>query len=273
MSLADSPADSASAACLVILDCWRGMTRTDGERAVPEETAVALTYDRSSYAVMMATPNDLEDLGIGFSLSEGVIRTTTELQEIELVSGEGGIEVRMSLQPRARAALNRRRRYLAGPTGCGLCGIESLAEAMRQPRIVRSSLHVSAEQIAAAMAAVPQHQTLNHKTRAVHAAGFWRPTSGLVAIREDVGRHNALDKLIGALAKENAQTNDGIFVVTSRVSIEMVQKTAILGAPILVAASAPTALAVRACEQAGITLVGVARDDGFEVFTHGSRIS
>ena len=257
---------------LVSRDSWSGAIRLEGERTVAEEAAIALTYNRSTHAVMMATPHDLDDLGVGFSLSEGIVDSVDEIEELELIQTEDGIEVRMSLATKSRDAFNRRRRHLTGPTGCGLCGIESLAEAMRPPRRVSSAARFSAAAITSAMAAMPRYQMLHHETHSVHAAAYCQADEGFCGIREDVGRHNALDKLIGALARQSIQPANGIVMVTSRVSVELIQKTAALGAPVIVAVSAPTALAIRACESAGITLAAVARDDRFEVFCHGERI-
>jgi FdhD protein len=253
-------------------DCWRGNMNGEGNRTIPEETAVAITYNGTTHAVMMATPCDLEDFGVGFSLTEGIVGSVSEIENIEILPSEEGVEIRISLAPSPRHAFNLRRRHLAGPTGCGLCGLESLSEALRSPREVKSELRVSAEAVRTAVVALSRRQFLHHATHAVHAAAFWQPAAGLVALREDVGRHNALDKLIGTLSLDRVQPGEGIVLLTSRVSVELVQKTAMLGAAILVAISAPTALAVRFCENAGITLAAIARGDGFEVFTHRWRI-
>jgi len=262
------PEPTKAVACSI----WRQQGQTPGKRIIPEETAVAFTYDGGSYAVMMATPQDLDDFAVGFSLTEGVVSSATDIRQLETVEHDAGIELRMWLtEPRA-AALGERRRHLAGPTGCGLCGIESLDEAVRQPPRVRDGQTFSPDDIMRALESLAPRQELNRQTRAVHAAAFWRPDTGLVALREDVGRHNALDKLAGALARDSVPGHDGMVLLTSRVSVEMVQKTAVIGASLIVAVSAPTALALRTAEAAGITLVAVARSDGFEVFTHPQRI-
>lgn len=244
-----------------------------GDRAVPEETAIVLTYDGSTQAVMMATPADLEDFAIGFSLTESIVAASVEIRSLEIVPEQTGIELRMWLSKPRADALAARRRHFAGPTGCGLCGIDSLAEAVRAPAKVKGHLSLGAQEIAGALKSLAAAQPFNRETRAVHAAGLWRPGEGLLLAREDVGRHNALDKLVGAAARTGVSAADCVLLLTSRVSVEMVQKASVLGSPILVAVSAPTALAIRMAEEAGITLVAVARDDGFEIFTHPERIA
>jgi FdhD protein len=256
----------------VLRSIWRGSGTTEGERAIPEETAIAFTYNTASYAVMMATPQDLEDFAVGFSLTEGVISSLDAIESIDIVEEAMGVELRIWLKSREATEFLGRRRKLAGPTGCGLCGVESLTEAMRPPPKVGEGRVLAPGEIMNAVDAVLPLQVLNQETRAVHAAGFWHPERGLLALREDVGRHNALDKLAGALARSEVLARDGVIVLTSRVSIEMIQKSAAIGAPIVVAVSAPTALAVRMADSCGMTLAAIARKDGFEVFTHPHRI-
>ncbi len=252
------------------MPAWRGDTLS--ERVVPEETAVALTYNRNTHAVMMATPADLEDFAVGFSRAEGIIDLPSDLEELEIVPASLGVELRMWIPPERMVALDHRRRLSAGPTGCGLCGMDSLADAMRTPPLVGAGVTLTAAQVAQAVASLDPAQMLNHATRAVHAAGFWRD-GALVVLREDVGRHNALDKLTGALLRTGADPAAGVLVMTSRISVELVQKAAAAGIAILVAVSAPTALAIRVADAAGLTLIGVARRDGFEVFTHRHRVT
>ena len=190
-------APSASAATTM----WRHDGLRGGKRTIPEETAVAFTYDGGSYAVMMATPQDLEDFAFGFSFTEGVISSPADIKQLDIVEHDTGTELRMWLVDGRAAALSERRRYLAGPTGCGLCGIDSLTEAVRPIAHVADGATFTPAEIMRALSALPPRQELNRETRAVHAAAFWRPESGLVAVREDVGRHNALDKLAGALLR------------------------------------------------------------------------
>jgi FdhD protein len=245
-----------------------------GERAIPEETPIAFTYDRQTYAVMMATPADLEDFAVGFSFSERIIARASDVGELDVVELDKGIELRMTLATDRTQQLQSRARRFAGPGGCGLCGIESLEEAVAPPSAVHSSLKVDAGTVFHAMAELRKHQPMNTETRGVHAAGFWSVKKDhFLAVREDVGRHNALDKLAGALLRAHTNPAEGFLALTSRVSIELVQKAAVLGCPMLVAISVPTALALKTAETAGLTLAAIARDDSFEVFTHSERIA
>lgn len=248
-------------------------TVEDVVRAVPEEVPVALVYDGSTHAVMMASPADLEDFAVGFSLTEGIVASAREITEVEIVEHANGIEARMWLESGVGRSLAERRRRIAGPTACGLCGVESLEAAVPAPPKVAHTLSVTRHDIQAALAAMSPAQTLNRITRAVHAAGFYNTRTGMLdLLREDVGRHNALDKLVGAMARRQVSAAHGFVVLTSRVSVEMVQKAARLGAEVLVAVSAPTALAIRTAEEAGITLAAIARADAFEIFTSPERI-
>jgi FdhD protein len=242
---------------------------SQGVRELPEEVAVALSYNGSTRAVMMATPADLIDFAYGFSLTEG-IAVRGEIESVEVVETDLGIDLQIWLSDEAAARQTARRRSMAGPVGCGLCGIDSLEEARRTPpRVTEQSFALNPDQIMAAMAALTAHQPLHDTTHAAHAAAFWTPDDGIVAAREDVGRHNALDKLIGALPGAPF----GALVLTCRTSIDMVQKAAVAAIPMIIAASAPTAAAVAMAEEAGITLIALARPERFEAFTHLFRIA
>ncbi|MBO6717952.1 MAG: formate dehydrogenase accessory sulfurtransferase FdhD [Rhizobiaceae bacterium] len=243
-------------------------------RMVPEETPVALSYAGTTHAVMMATPADLEDFATGFSLTEGVVSKSDEIADVHIEDAGEGIDIQIRLRDEANRRFEARRRRLAGPVGCGLCGIESIDEAMRAvPSVADCALGLSAGDIAQSVKLLSKQQRLHGETGAVHAAGFYVPAKGIVAAREDVGRHNALDKLAGALAKAGIEGAAGAVVVTSRVSVEMVQKTAAIGSGIIIAVSAPTALAIRTAEQAGMTLVALVRGDEFDIFTRPGRIT
>jgi FdhD protein len=229
-----------------------------GEQALPEEVAVAMVYNGTTFAVMMATPGDLDDFARGFTLTEG-IAPAEEIGEIEEVAHGAGIELRMWLPASREAALTERRRAMVGPVGCGLCGIDSLEGAMRAlPVVPAPDWRMTEGEARAALTALRSFQPLHDMTRAVHAAGFWQPGRGIVLAREDVGRHNALDKLAGALARDGVDPASGAVVLTSRVSVEMVQKTAMIGAPAVLSVSAPTAAAVRLAEGAGVAVASQA---------------
>lgn len=242
-------------------------------RTVPEETPVALSYGGTTHAVMMATPADLEDFALGFSVTEGIIASADEIDTITVQELGAGIDLQIRLRDTANRRFEARRRRLAGPVGCGLCGIESIEEAMRSVPEVSASPRFTAADLTGAVSDLHKFQELHHATGAVHAAGFYVAGKGIVAVREDVGRHNALDKLAGALVKAGIDGATGAVVVTSRVSVEMVQKTAAIGAPLIPAVSAPTALAIRTAETAGMTLVALVRGEEFDIFTHPERVT
>lgn len=243
----------------------------DGPRVLAEETPVALVYNGTTQAVMMASPADLSDFAYGFSLSEAIVTTPDQITEYAQHDHADGIELRMWLQDDRAQALATRRRAMAGPVGCGLCGIDSLDQALRPLPQVTAQPALPPDMILSATDLLRQAQPLQDATRATHAAGFLSPT-GLTCVREDVGRHNALDKLIGALARAGTDPGHGAIVLTSRISIELVQKAALAGCGMVIAVSAPTARAVATAQTAGITLIGLARDGAAQVFTHPARL-
>ncbi|MDR6901073.1 formate dehydrogenase accessory sulfurtransferase FdhD [Rhizobium miluonense] len=249
-----------------------GLVRS-GTRIVPEEVPIAFSYGGTSHAVMMGTPADIEDFAVGFSLTEGIITDISEIVAIEPIEDQQGIDVQIALVDDVADALRLRRRHMAGPVGCGLCGIESIEQAVRKvPDVSNVALKLTQKDVVRAIALLNDAQPLHRETHAMHGAGFYIPSEGLLAVREDVGRHNALDKLCGAVIRSGHKGSEGVVAVTSRLSVEMVQKAAILGSSVLVAISAPTALAVRTAEEAGMTLVALVRGDDFEIFTHPHRI-
>ncbi len=242
-------------------------------RMVPEETPVAFSYNGTTHAVMMATPADMEDFAVGFSLSEGIISQLDEISEIAVEEHDEGVDVQIRLARRSGSGTHR-----SPPPHGRTCWLRPLrhrvdragAETGRFSR--QSQTQTDAGRNRRRGQAAVAVQPLHSETGAVHAAGFYVPGKGIVAAREDVGRHNALDKLAGALCRAGVKGETGAVVITSRVSIEMVQKTAIIGAPILIAVSAPTALAIRTAHAAGMTLVALVRGDEFDVFTRHERI-
>lgn len=242
-------------------------------RMVPEETPVAFSFAGTTHAVMMASPADFEDFALGFSLTEGIIGSPDEIETIEVEDHGAGIDIQIRLKDQANTRFAARRRRLAGPVGCGLCGIESIEEAMRSVcQVGQAALTLSEDDIVQSVRLLSKAQPMHAETGAVHAAGFYVPGQGIVLAREDVGRHNALDKLAGALSRAGIAGPSGAVVVTSRVSVEMVQKAAAIGSRLIIAVSAPTALAIRTAEEAGMTLVALVRGDDFDIFTHPDRV-
>jgi FdhD protein len=245
-----------------------GPAATAGTRLLADEVPVAISCNGTTQAVMMATPADLADFARGFTITEG-FATADQIEDIAIVTTPHGIDAQVWLAQAPADRLAARRRAMVGPVGCGLCGIETLEQAAREVPGVTATLSLTPGDVMAAMAALPRHQTLHDRTRAVHAAGLFRPGEGLVALREDVGRHNALDKLAGACAGQAA----GMVVMTSRLSVDLVQKVAVWGMPVLAGASAPTVAAVALADRAGITLIGQARPDRFDVYAHPERLT
>jgi len=242
------------------------------DTAIAAEVPVALVYNGVSHVVMMATPSDLADFAVGFSVSEGILADRAELLYLEIEEGKTGIRVSMTITEERFAGLKERRRNMTGRTGCGLCGVDDLTQVARPLPRVGTGVTVDVGAIHRALDALPAWQPANTETGAVHAAAWANPTGEIALVREDVGRHNALDKLIGGLAHCQIEPEAGFAVITSRCSFEMVQKAATIRIPILVAISAPTTMALRIAEQTGITLVALARSDSITVYTNPGRI-
>ena len=243
-----------------------------GESCIPVEVPVSLVYKGVSHVVMMASPGDLEDFGLGFSLSEGIIDNVEELKFIDVAEADQGLLIDMDIPDQAHTKIANRRRYLAGRSGCGLCGVESLEEAVPELRAVTAQLSLTREAVYKAFDDLEHRQPVKQATGAVHGAAWCDRDGHIHLVREDVGRHNALDKLIGAMAKESYDFKDGFCLITSRCSYEMVQKAVQVGMPVLAAISAPTSLAVEMAADNNLTLLARVRRKCFTVYTHGARI-
>lgn len=254
------------------VDNWRGMNHARRKDYVAEEVPIALVYNNVPHVVMLATPLDLQDFALGFSLTEEILQHPSELLNIRVVQRAKGIEVRMRIPELRFEQLHSKGRNMTGRTGCGLCGAATLEQAVRKPEPVGPGPNLGAGMMMHAFAEMQQQQTLNRLTGAAHAAAWLIPGRGITMIREDIGRHNALDKLIGSLAASGCRYDSGCVLVTSRASYEMVQKAATVGISLMAAISAPTALAVKLAEDCGFTLVGFARSDNHVIYTHPHRI-
>ena len=239
--------------------------------AVVEEVPVAIAYNGIVHAVMLATPDDLEEFGLGFSLTEGIIADAEELESLRVVEGCDGIEVRMEIPMERFTALKGKRRSIAGRSGCGVCGVESLQAIARSGRPVPSGGRLSVGAVERALPRFAERQTLHRATGAAHGVAWVDAAGEILAVREDVGRHNALDKLIGWLVRTGVDRRGGFVLTSSRASYELVQKAARMGISGLVAISAPTGMAVRMAESCGVSLAGFARGNRLVVYSHGDR--
>ena len=252
---------------------WDRGSVIEADETIAEEIPVAVVYNGIPHVVMMATPQDLEDFALGFSLTEELITAPDQLQRVECIRYGQGIEVQVTVSADREGVIAGRTRRLTGRTGCGICGADSVAAVLKTLHVVPPGPGIARSAVQRALDQVASHQTLNAASGAIHGAA-WAALDGSVGlVREDVGRHNALDKLIGAVVKRGTDPRSGFVVVTSRAIFEMVQKTTVLGAPLMAAISGPTGLAVRVAEQSGLTLVGFARDSRHTVYTHPERLT
>jgi FdhD protein len=252
---------------------WQGSQHSIQQDYNAEEVPVSLIYNGEPHVVMLATPTNLEEFALGFSITEGIIKTPQELLSARIINRSNGIEVRLQIPNERVVCLADKGRNLTGRTGCGLCGASTLQQAIRRPNAVNGDLALSATELFSALADIKQRQTLNQLTGSVHAAAWVVPGQGVTDVREDVGRHNALDKLIGLLLRSGKNLASGFVIVTSRASYELVQKAASVGITLLASISAPTGLAIRLADEAGLTLIGFARDDQHVVYTHPQRLT
>lgn len=245
---------------------------TEEQAAVAEEVPAAFIYNGTPHAVMMCSPIDFEDLAYGFTLTEEVVRSAAEIIGVEIVKHSRGVELRIGIPNDAVAKLADRTRAMAGRTGCGLCGVEAIDDVIRPLRRVESDLRIAQSALWLAGASLNEQQHLNRETHAVHAAAWATPDGVLRVVREDVGRHNALDKVIGALARSSTDPSTGFAIVTSRASFELVQKSAVASICVLAAVSRPTGLAIRVAEQSNVTLAALLRGSSVNLYAHSDRI-
>ncbi len=239
---------------------------TSGARVLANEVPVAMEFDGTPYAVMMLSPIDLEDFALGFAHSERIVSSPTDIARIDVRHGTRGIGIDVRLEKEHTQRLIERRRAIAGTSGCGICGLTTIEEALPELEPIGSCPQVSSAAIFSALYALSSHQKLNEQTGAVHAAAFCRPNGEIVAVREDVGRHNAFDKVIGHLLREGLDPADGFALLTSRCSFELVQKAVLARIPLLATISAPTELGVKIAEESKLTLVALARRDSILLF-------
>ena len=249
----------------------------DGEQTITNdviavEVPVALEYNGISHVVMLASPADLENFALGFSLSEGIIQQASELYTCEVESTEAGWLVHVEIAAERFMLLKQRRRNLAGRTGCGLCGTESLEQVTRCTTAVSHRHHFTEAAIVNGMHSMQNLQPLQMQSGATHAAAWMTAQGQVTLVREDVGRHNALDKLIGVMAEQQQDFSEGVLLITSRASYEMVQKAAIMNVGVIAAISAPTSFAVELAERTGVTLIGFMRDRSYVIYTHADRV-
>jgi FdhD protein len=269
-----SPGEAVvSVSAEVSVERWARGELTHKTDQVAEEIPVALVYHGVPHVVMLATPADLEDFAVGFTLSEGLVASPAEIRSVEVTYGKDVADVRVTVAWERFSALLQRRRNLTGRTGCGLCGAETAEDAIRELAKVGPGPAVSSDGLHAAIEQLGSLQPINARTGSVHAAAWVVPGRGIQLVREDVGRHNALDKAIGALVRAETDLGSGYMLITSRASFEMVQKSATVGIAFLAALSAPTAFAVRLAQQTGLTLVAFARRDQHVVYAHPARLS
>ena len=271
-TLADELSNSAESLNQVSVLSVRDGEQTIATDVIAVEVPVALEYNGISHVVMLASPTDLENFALGFSLSECIIRQASEVYACEVEATAAGWLVHLEIAAERFMLLKERRRNLAGRTGCGLCGTESLEEVTRCSTAVLHRHHFAEAAILNGMHAMQNVQPLQMQSGATHAAA-WMTAQGVVEfVREDVGRHNALDKLIGLMAEEKQDFSTGVLLITSRASYEMVQKAAIMNVGVIAAISAPTSFAVELAERTGVTLMGFMRDDSYVIYTHADRV-